>query len=529
MFNNLGSGTYELTATEDGCITSPAPLSIAAVPSGPTAPQIQVIQPSCNSSTGTINVQNPSPAAGISYHVTPINPAGSVLNNSTGLFSGLLPGDYSITVTVNGCTSTATNATINNVTIPPTPIVSVTQPTCNSSTGSIQVTNIPPSTTTLYNVLPVAPSGPLQSNTSGSFSNLTSGSYNVTVTVYGCNSPITSVVIIPQPVTPTLTVNSPSMCAGQPTNLVAVGSPAGGSYQWAGSTVTTGTLQVSPTATQSYNVTYTLGACSVQAQALVTVVNTPTVLLLNADVCIGDSVTLVAIPSAPGGSFIWAPTGDTTSSITVSPTSSSQYSVTYMIGQCTSQPVTSTVNVHDSPTAEFLSNPAVFSSYSETVQFENTSTGAISYQWDFGDGYSSGSFNPSHLFQSIEEDGYVITLTAIGAGGCTDTFSVWIDQKDLLIYYVPNTFTPDGNSANETFKPVFTSGFDPYNFRLLIYDRWGEMIFESHDSEVGWDGNYGTGGNVKKCQDGTYVWKIDFKRSDNDEYISLTGHVNLVR
>lgn len=529
MFNNLGSGTYELTATEDGCTSSPAPLTISVVPSGPAAPQIQVIQPSCNSSTGTINVQNPSPAAGITYYVTPINPAGSVLNNSTGLFSGLLSGDYSITVTVNGCTSAVTNATLNNVSIPPAPIVSITQPTCNSSTGGIQVTNIPPSTTTLYNVLPVAPSGPLQSNTSGSFSNLTSGSYNVTVTVFGCNSPITSVVIIPQPVTPTLTVNSPSMCAGQPTNLVAVGSPAGGSYQWAGSTVTTGILQVSPTATQSYNVTYTLGVCSAQAQALVTVVNTPTVQLLNADVCSGDSVTLVAMPSAPGGSFTWFPTGDTTVSITVSPSSSSHYTVTYMIGQCSSQPVTATVNVHDYPTAEFLSNPAVFSSYSETVQFENTSTGAVSYQWDFGDGYTSGLFNPSHLFQSIEEDGYVITLTAISAGGCTDTFAVWIDQKDLLVYYVPNTFTPDGNSANETFKPVFTSGFDPYNFRLLVYNRWGEMIFESHDSEVGWDGNYGTGGNVKKCQDGTYVWKIDFKRSDNDEYISLTGHVNLVR
>ncbi len=529
LFNNLNSGTFEMTATEDGCTSLPAAFIVSPVPSGPAAPQAQVIQPSCNSSTGTINFQTPSPGVGVVYHVTPTNPVGPSQTNSTGLFSGLTPGDYALTVTVNGCTSAATNTTIINVTVPPAPVVTITQPTCNTSTGSIVVTNIPPSTTTLYNLLPVAPSGPFQSNTSGSFANLSSGSYNVTVTVYGCNSPVTSVVIVPPPVTPALSVNSPSMCAGQPTNLVAVGSPAGGTYQWSGSSVTTNTLQVNPNATQSYNVTYTLGACSAQAQAIVTVINTPTVQLLNADVCVGDSVTLVAMPSAPGGTFAWSPTGDSTASINVAPTVSTQYTVTYMIGQCSSQPVSATVNVHDYPTAEFMSNPAVFSAYSETVQFINTSNDAVSYQWDFGDGYSSGSFNPSHLFQSIEEDGYVITLTAISAGGCTDTFSVWIDQKDLLIYYVPNTFTPDGNSANERFKPVFTSGFDPYNFRMLIYNRWGELIYESYDAEIGWDGTYGTGNNVKECQDGTYVWKIDFKRSDNDEYISITGHVNLVR
>jgi gliding motility-associated-like protein len=99
----------------------------------------------------------------------------------------------------------------------------------------------------------------------------------------------------------------------------------------------------------------------------------------------------------------------------------------------------------------------------------------------------------------------------------------------MLIYYVPNTFTPDGNSVNGVFKPIFTSGFDPYNFRMLIYNRWGELIFETRDAEVGWEGTYGTGENAKICQDGTYVWKIDFKLLESDKYISINGHVNLVR
>jgi gliding motility-associated-like protein len=529
IFNNLQPGIYELTATENGCISNAAQYIIAPVPLAPSSPQLQVVQASCNSTTGTINVQSPSPSAGVLYHVTPTSPSGAEINNTTGTFTGLPAGNYAVTVTVNGCTSSATNVTINNVTVPPAPVVTVTQPTCTNSVGSIQVTNIPTSTTTLFNLLPTSPSGPLQSNTSGLFTNVTSGTYNVTAAVFGCNSPITSVTILPQPVTPTLTVNSPSMCIGQPTNLVAVGTPAGGTFQWSGSSVTTGTIQVSPSTTQTYSVTYTLGECNAQAQATVTVINTPTVQLQNVNVCLGDSVTLVAMPSAPGGTFIWEPTGATTPAITVAPTQTAQYSVTYSIGQCSSQPAVATVTVNDNPTAEFLANPDAFSNYSEIVQFVNTSTGAVSYEWDFGDGYSSGAFNPSHLFQSIEEDGYTVTLYAISSAGCVDSFSMLIDQKDLLVYYVPNSFTPDNNDLNSVFKPVFTSGFDPYNYRMLIYNRWGELIFESLNAEVGWDGTYGTDNQKKLCQDGTYVWKIDFKRSDNDEYISLTGHVNLVR
>jgi gliding motility-associated-like protein len=288
-------------------------------------------------------------------------------------------------------------------------------------------------------------------------------------------------------------------------------------------------MQVTPSSTQAYNVIYTLGECSTQAQATVNVLNKPSVQLQNESICPGESATLVAIPSASGGTFIWSPGGETTPTLTVSPKQTSQYSVTYAIGQCESAPATSTVNVKSSPTADFIATPNVFSGYSETVQFINNSVGADSYTWDFGDGNASSTLNPSHFFQLIEEDGYKVTLYAINSVGCVDSFTVQIDQKELLIYYVPNTFTPEGNNVNDVFKPVFTTGFDPYNFRMLIFDRWGELIFETHNAEVGWDGTYGTGENAKICQDGTYTWKIDFRRADNFTNVTLTGHVNLLR
>jgi len=91
---------------------------------------------------------------------------------------------------------------------------------------------------------------------------------------------------------------------------------------------------------------------------------------------------------------------------------------------------------------------------------------------------------------------------------------------------VPNVFTPDGDQFNETFQPVFTSGYDPYDYHLMIFNRWGELIFESYNADIGWDGTYGTGGLV---QDGVYVWKINFKESMTDKKHEVYGHVSVLK
>ena len=116
-------------------------------------------------------------------------------------------------------------------------------------------------------------------------------------------------------------------------------------------------------------------------------------------------------------------------------------------------------------------------------------------------------------------------LIAYSSLGCTDTAYSTIQLAEELIFFVPNSFTPDIDDYNPTFQPIFTTGFDPYDFTLLLFNRWGEIIFESHNAEIGWDGTYGG----KLVQDGTYTWKIEFKTTVNDERKSLTGHVNLIR
>lgn len=96
-----------------------------------------------------------------------------------------------------------------------------------------------------------------------------------------------------------------------------------------------------------------------------------------------------------------------------------------------------------------------------------------------------------------------------------------------LVYYVPNSFTPDGDELNNTFKPVFTAGFDPYNYNMKIYNRWGELIFESKDVDYGWDGAYM--GAKGLCQEGTYIWVIEFKLLNKDVRKRINGHTTLIR
>ncbi len=151
-------------------------------------------------------------------------------------------------------------------------------------------------------------------------------------------------------------------------------------------------------------------------------------------------------------------------------------------------------------------------------------SGAVSYTWNNGlvDGYP-------YLPNLGQNEFTVIGSSQAGCNGYdTVLVNVITDcNPDIdIVFWVPNTFTPDGDQYNQTFKPVFYSGFDPFGYDLFIYNRWGELIWESHDLSVGWDGSYHEG---VKVADGTYTWKIRFKLINNDEKRTVVGHVNVIR
>jgi gliding motility-associated-like protein len=186
------------------------------------------------------------------------------------------------------------------------------------------------------------------------------------------------------------------------------------------------------------------------------------------------------------------------------------------------------INVTPVPIADFAYSPQVTDVNHTEIEFTNSSIDADTYIWDFGDESAiSNEIDPIHLYNNIPQD-YVITLIASNNNGlCVDTAIATLIVNDILIYYVPNVFTPDNDEYNQTWKPIFTSGYNPYEYHLLIFNRWGEIIFESYNSDYGWDGTYPKDGQL--CEDGVYVWKIDFKDSKTDKRYHINGHVTLLK
>ena len=178
--------------------------------------------------------------------------------------------------------------------------------------------------------------------------------------------------------------------------------------------------------------------------------------------------------------------------------------------------------------ALFLPEPKTITSSNPITTFINSSVNSNTYLWDFGDGNTSSQANPNHEYTiNNETENYEVTLIAYNVDGCNDTTRQTVLVKEELIYYVPNTFTPDGDEFNNEFKPIFYSGHDPYSYTMVIFNRWGEIVYETSNLDIGWKGTYGDSGDI--VQDGVYIWKINFNEKGIDKNIEITGHVLLIK
>ncbi len=184
--------------------------------------------------------------------------------------------------------------------------------------------------------------------------------------------------------------------------------------------------------------------------------------------------------------------------------------------------------VEDAPNVSFTASTETVNELDAVVHFFNTTEGATSYTWDFGDSTENVyDENPIHDFAGLPYGNYMVKLIASSSMGCTDSNFVIIKMDEESLFFIPNTFTPDEDTYNTLFQPIFTDGFDPYNFSMTIYNRWGELVFESHDASIGWNGLRFNSGEI--VQDGMYTWSIIYKKVNNAQTDQISGHVNLLR
>lgn len=190
------------------------------------------------------------------------------------------------------------------------------------------------------------------------------------------------------------------------------------------------------------------------------------------------------------------------------------------------------VIVHPNATAYFVLQPTQVVVPSQPVFTYNLSGNATDFQWDFGDGTTSAEFNPVHYYQSAGT--FDVMLVANNAWNCPDTFlleSAVIGEASGDIRF-PNAFTPGSSGptdgtydpngfTNDHFFPVY-QGVEKY--RLQVFNRWGELVFETNDVTKGWDGFY----RGSPAKQDVYAWKAYAKFSDGREEV-LSGDVTLLR
>lgn len=172
--------------------------------------------------------------------------------------------------------------------------------------------------------------------------------------------------------------------------------------------------------------------------------------------------------------------------------------------------------------AAFTSNPKFPAKLTApvTIQFINNSTGADSYLWDFGDGTTSTEENPQHEYAVFGR--YEVTLTATKSNACSTSTALGnlVITVDNTIF-VPNTFTPNGDSVNDEFV-ITISNIQSY--RIQIYNRYGTPLFEANDIFDNWKGLY----NNEPLPVGTYYYIID-AISVSGEPIKKSGSISIIK
>lgn len=178
------------------------------------------------------------------------------------------------------------------------------------------------------------------------------------------------------------------------------------------------------------------------------------------------------------------------------------------------------------PTAAFAFSPNnPVSEFFTDVDFFNLTSQGDFYFWDITGGTPSSSTDthPSTTFPPEVPGQYPVELIAVNDFGCSDTAMAVVNVQPDVLIYVPNTFTPDGNKHNNLWKPSLI-GVSDEAYELRVFNRWGELIWETNDLNESWDGMY-KGGLVRE---GTYVWTLRANQRHTAENMRWNGHVNVL-
>ncbi|MFH0867169.1 MAG: PKD domain-containing protein [Bacteroidota bacterium] len=513
----LQSITYTLTVSNGSCSATDEVL-VTVTPLSPASAGTDT--GFCSGSSVMLNATGGayyswSPSTGLSSTSIP-NPVASPLNTAT----------YTVTITASdGCYAT------DNITVfvyqTPSSTFSVSDITaCSEDNILVTYTGSAGSSAT-YNwnfnggtIVSGNGQGPYYINWQ------TQGNYIVTLSVMenNCTSSVTNVPVSVFQVMASVTNIGNVQCYGDNNGTASVYGTGGSlpySYLW--SNLQNGqTINNLPAGNYSVTVSDANG-CNGTATAFINGptspinLNTYNINVTCENLCDGMIGTNVTGGTGPY-TYIWStsPQQTTPSVYDLCP---DNYSVTVTdMNGCTSTgnvnlPFTTSIN------SSFISD-VTFGYIPFTVHFTYTGTNAYSFYWDFGDGTTSTLQDPTHIYNSTGT--YPVILIITGPGQCTDTYYIYIIAEDISVLEVPNVFTPNGDGKNDYLEIQYNYIGE---FVLKIFNRWGNLIYESDNESSFWDGNNRSNLPVPE---GTYYYVIEATGKDHVIY-SLNGFITIFR
>jgi len=532
--NGLTSGTYTVHVTDPfGCdttlsvtITQPPALAITSV---------QAVDPTCaNGTNGTATATVTGGTPGYSYQWS-ANAGGQITSTATNLGDGT----FIIVVTdANGCTTQA-NATLTS----PTPItLSAQAPDTVCVNAPVQLTAQAGGGIGNYTI---TWSG-IGFGTSLSYSFPFSQIVHVSVTDgAGCTGPSISlpVYVLDLSLASLTAFGDTVVCPGSSAHVSAIVNnyPGMVTIIWPQLGYTgSGPFTVPITQDRTITVMATDVCGNSLGDTLHIHLDVPPSISLPPMIAEGCEPLVVTMPDSlttQTVSYVWN-FGDGNTSTEVAPTHTymaGSYAVSLVITTAAgcSAPANNTgqVIVHPSPHAEFSASPWQTAFDQPSIDFSNSSTGGVtSNAWTFGDGGTSGSANPNHTFTDIGV--FNVQLVVSNSFGCMDSIMHPVAITPVYDITIPNAFSPNPLGGNGgAYDPTDLSNdiFYPFvrfvkDFNMRIWNRWGELVFESDNVRRGWDGYY----RGQLSQQDVYVYRMQVRFVDDRE-VERMGDLTLFR
>jgi len=360
----------------------------------------------------------------------------------------------------------------------------------------------------------------------------TPGTYNITLTSSqgNCTDAETRTVVVNSDITVNISPSSASVCPDSSVTLTASG---GDTYAWSADPTlvsdNTGIAIATPTAQTTYSVTASNAmGCTGTSTVVVNLYPTPNISVspVPSAGCIPVVVDFNSDISPAAISYSWN-FGDPTSGAANLSTQDSpihvfsnpgEYDVTLAVVSIHGCPASavypSMVKAYDVPIAAFAADSNIINLDNATIGFTDMSVGALSWFWDFGDFGSPTNYSfetsPSHTYTSTGD--YIVWMV-VDNGFCSDSAYTYISVIQDIAFYIPNAFSPyNEDGINDVFMPAgIGAGMGDNTYRMLIFDRWGQLVFESEDVATGWDGKI----NGEFANQNVYTYFIEVRYADN--------------